>query len=163
MARINQFEALIDDLHRAAVEKGIAVKKVVKAKPSRLAKSAPGSLEFFAKAGKGGVRIVASESAKPGTKLAVQGGKVVKPVADKPVDAEPREHTALRVARLLSEMKQHALGRDWNGKISEKQLLACHALSRAGEMSEDEVAQVKSAMDDGRALPSHVMRKLANT
>src|ERR1700687_5549923 len=116
MARINQFEALIDDLHRAAVEKGIAVKKVVKAKPSRLAKSAPGSLEFFAKAGKGGVRIVASESAKPGTKLAAKVGRVEKRVANKPVDAEPREHTALRVARLLSEMKQHALGRDWNGK-----------------------------------------------
>ncbi|WP_146014344.1 hypothetical protein [Paraburkholderia rhynchosiae] len=89
--------------------------------------------------------------------------KVVKPAKTAPVDRpEPREHTALRVARLIGEMKQHAQGRDLNGPVTPDQLAACQALARAGEMTPDEVADVEKALSDQRALPLYLIKKLGS-
>lgn len=76
--------------------------------------------------------------------------------------AEPREHTALRVARAIGEMKRFAQGKNLNGPVTEEQLKACHALARAGEMSQDEVADVEKALNDKRCLPTYLLRKLSN-
>jgi hypothetical protein len=166
MARINNFEALCDDLYKASVATGYAVKKVVR-KTSTLTKSQtvqeamlkaglnPGELKPFT----GKPATIREKGVKVGDKVLVKGKKAV---TDKPVDAEPKEHTALRVARLLSEMKTAAMGRELNGKVTEVQLKAAHALAHAGEMSEAEVADVKAAMDDGRALPTYILKKLGS-
>lgn len=147
-------------IKRRNVNRTSTAGKVVRARGT-VAKSAPATSlkEFFAKARAAGGPVTIRETAKVGDKVVVKGKKAV---TDKPVDAEPKEHTALRVARLLSEMKTAAMGRELNGKVTEVQLKAAHALAHAGEMSEAEVADVKAAMDDGRALPSYILRKLTN-
>lgn len=103
--------------------------------------------------------VTIHETAKPGDKVMVKGRKAV---PAKSVAAAPKEHVALRIADAISEMKKHAQGRELNGAVTEKQLAACKALSAAGEMSHDEVADVEKAMNDGRALPTYLLRKLSN-
>jgi len=161
MARINQFEALCDDLHRAAVRKGYAVK----AKTSRFAKSEPSSLaEFFAKAQAAGGRVTIRETAKVGDKVAISGKKAekVKPKADAGANAVPKEHVGIRVARAIGEMKAHAMGQDLNGPVTEQQLQACHLLARTGKMTMEEVADVEKALSGKRALPTYILRRLGS-
>jgi hypothetical protein len=163
MARINQFEALCDDLHRLAVSRGYAGKKV--ARPT-ITKSMT-LYEVMAKAGidadkvkpfTGKPATIRERGVKVGDKVLVKGKTAA---TDKPSPAaETREHTALRGARLLGEMKTHAMGSDLNGKVTEAQLKACHALARQGELKEEDVEAVKSALDDGRALPLYIIKKL---
>lgn len=89
--------------------------------------------------------------------------KVVKPAKTAPAaNAEPREHVALRVGALMADLKRHAQGAELNGNVTEKQLLACRALARQGELTEEDVAAVQSALDDGRALPLWVLKKLGS-
>ncbi|MCI0146666.1 hypothetical protein KNO81_12285 [Paraburkholderia sediminicola] len=161
----SQFDMLLDDLHREAVAKGYAGKKVVR---STITKSMT-VREMMAKAGidpdtvrpfTGKPATIREKGVKVGDRVMVKGKKAM---TDKPAPAaEPKEHTALRVARLLSEMKTAAMGRELNGKVTEVQLKAAHALAHAGELSEAEVADVKAAMDVGRALPTYILRKLSN-
>lgn len=164
MARINQFEALCDELHREAVKKGMAVKKVVR--KSTLTKSAPGSLaEFFAKAQAAGGKVTIREKGvKTGDKVLVKGKEAVtaKPKADPGANAVPKEHVGLRVARAIGDMKAHAMGTDLNGPVTEQQLHACHLLARTGKMTMEEVADVEKALNDKRALPSYILRKLGS-
>jgi len=161
----SNFELLCDDLHRQAVAKGYAGKKVMRptiAKPMTVR-------EVMSKAGidadkvtpfTGKPATIREKGVKVGDKVLVKGKTAA---TDKPATAaEPRAHTALRVARLLGEMKRNAQGADLNGPVSEKQLLACEALSRAGELSKEEVADVEKAMKDGRALPTWILKKLGS-
>ena len=160
MARINQFEALCDDLHRAAVKKG-GVRKT-----STLSKSAPGSLEeFFAKAEAAGGKVTIREKGvKTGDKVLVKGKTAVtaKPKSDPGSNPVPKEHVGLRVARAIGDMKAHAMGQDLNGPVTEQQLQACHLLARTGKMSMDEVADVEKALSDKRALPTYILKKLGS-
>ena len=143
-------------IKRRNVGKTLAAAKVVRVR-STLAKSAPPTFlkDFFAEAQAAGGKVtIAETSAKAGKK---------KPAKTAPVErAEPREHTALRVARLLGEMKAHAMGSDLNGRVTEVQLKACHALARQGELKEEDVEAVRSALDDGRALPLYIIKKLGS-
>ena len=135
-----------DPIRRRNVDRTSTAGKVVRAR-STLAKSLP---DLMLKAG------IDTTKLKP-----FAGSK--KPAKTEPVErVEPREHAALRVARLLGEMKRNAQGANLNGPVSEKQLLACEALSRAGELSQDEVADVEKAMKDGRALPLYIIKKLGS-
>ncbi|TAM06393.1 MAG: hypothetical protein EPN70_05985 [Paraburkholderia sp.] len=102
---------------------------------------------------------IREKGVKVGDKVLVKGKTAT---TDKPAPATPPEHVALRVARAIGEMKQHAQGRDLNGPVTPKQLAACHALARAGEMSQQEVADVEKALNDKRALPTYLLRKLSN-
>ncbi|WP_211606165.1 hypothetical protein [Paraburkholderia nemoris] len=134
---------LCDDLHRESVAKGSAGKNAGKSAPQKTIR------EVMAKAG------LDADKVTPFT------GKQATP--DKPAPAaEPREHIAMRVARAIGETKAHAQGKDLNGPVTEQQLKACHALSRAGEMSQEEVADVEKAMKDGRALPLYIIKKLGS-
>lgn len=162
----NDFELLCDELHREAVAKGYAGKKVVR--PTPITKSMT-VREVMAKAGLDADKVkpftgkpatIGEKGVKVGDHVMVKGKHAM---TDKPAPvAESKEHTALRVARLLSEMKAHAAGKDLNGPVTEQQLKACHALSRAGEMSQEEVADVEKAMKDGRALPLYIIKKLGS-
>jgi hypothetical protein len=136
---VNQFEALLDELHAASLDKGYSAQKP-------LAKSQT-IREVMAKAGMD-IDKVKPFTGKPAT-------------TDKPVAAAPKEHIALR-ARAIGEMKKHAQGLELNGPVSEDQLKACHALAAAGEMSHDEVVDVESAMKDARALPTYLLKKLGS-
>ncbi|CAE6694009.1 hypothetical protein R69619_00388 [Paraburkholderia nemoris] len=165
MARINQFEALLDDLHRESVAKGYARNKVVR---PTIAKSMT-LHEVMAKAGidadkvkpfTGKPATTREKGVRVGEHVMVKGKAAM---TDKPaLAAEPREHTALRIARLIGEMKQHAQGHDLNGPVTPEQLAACHALARAGEMSQEEVADVEKALSDKRALPLYLLKKLGS-
>ena len=165
MARINQFEALLDDLHRESVAKGYSREKVVR---PTITKSMT-LHEVMAKAGidadkvrpfSGKPATIREKGVRIGDNVTIKGKQVM---TDKPVPvAESKEHTALRGARLLSEMKAHAVGKDLNGPVTEQQLKACHALARAGEMSQEEVADVEKAMTDGRALPLYIIKKFGS-
>jgi hypothetical protein len=161
----SNFELLCDDLHRQAVAKGYAGKKVMRptiAKPMTVR-------EVMSKAGidadkvtpfTGKPATIREKGVKVGDHVMVKGKTAM---TDKPAPAaEPSEHTALRVARLLGEMKAHAMGTDLNGKVTEAQLKACHALARQGELKEEDVEAVKSALDDGRALPLYIIKKLGS-
>ncbi|TCG08851.1 hypothetical protein BZM27_09375 [Paraburkholderia steynii] len=163
----SNFELLCDDLHRAAVAKGYADKKSGQA----TIKKSMTLHEVIAKAGLDPDRVtpftgkpatIRERGVKVGDHVMVQGKKAV---TDKsmPVDRfEPPEHVALRVGRAIADMKLHAQGANLNGPVTEDQLKACHALARAGEMSQEEVADVEKALNDKRALPTYILRKLSN-
>jgi hypothetical protein len=160
MARNNEFELLLDDLYAESVKRGMVADRT--SKPGKLAKSrAPlrKSSPFTASIAKAQTpgKVTIHERANVGDAVKVKGKQAV---PAKSVAAEPKEHVALRVAGAISEMKKHAQGRELNGAVTELQLKACKALAAAGEMSQDEVADVEKAMSDGRALPTYLLKKM---
>lgn len=159
MARTNQFEALLDELHAASVDRGYSAQKpLVKSQTIREVMAKAGLDADKAKPFTGKPATIREGGVKVGDHVMVKGKTAT---TDKP-SAEPREHTALRVARAIGEMKAYAQGKDLNCPVTEQQLQACHALARAGEMSKEEVADVEKAFNDKRALPTYILRKLSN-
>lgn len=169
MERINQFEQLLNEMHLEAVKKGYAVKKVVS--KSTLTKSQtvqeamlkaglnPGELKPFT-----GKVTIREKGAREGDPILAKGKDAVlaKPKAGPGENAEPPEHVGLRVARAIGDMKRHALGADLNGPVTEKQFQACHLLARTGKMSMGDVEEVEKALNDGRALPTYILKKLGS-
>ena len=154
----NSFELLCDELHEASVAKGYAAKS----KP--LAKSV-GPLEAFcAKAQAAGGKVTIREKANLGDPIHVKGKEArnAKPKADQGENAEPPEHPGLRVAKAINEMRAHAIGKSINSAVKPEQLEACKLLARTGRLDPSEVDDVEAALNDGRALPSHILRKLGS-
>ncbi|WP_433704448.1 hypothetical protein [Paraburkholderia sacchari] len=144
MARINQFEALCDDLHRLAVAKGYADKKVGQStikKPLTVR-------EVMAKAG------LDADAVKPFT-----GKKPIKP-ADLP---DPPEPTILRHEALKQAIVAHAAAHDnLNSPISEQMLNRVLKMAKAGRLTNDQARRTVEYHSKGLALPTDVMRAVAS-
>jgi hypothetical protein len=148
MARINQFEALCDDLHREAVKKGIV------RKPARLAKSV-GPLEAFcAKAQAAGGRVTIREQTSLGDKVAISGKKAEKVAAG--------SHPGLR-----HDLKWHVESRevspeDLRGPLSEGLLRRLVADCKSGkiELNSEDMDNLDKAFRAGNAIPAYLIKRL---
>jgi hypothetical protein len=104
--------------------------------------------------------VMREQGTTVGQKVLVKGKQAIQ--ADPGVNAEPPEHPGIRVAKAISEMRAHARGKDINGPVTPGQLEACRLLVRTGRMEPWEVDDVERALNDRRALPSHILRKLGS-
>ena len=145
MSRINQFEALLDELHAASLDKGYADKKAEQPplkKPLTVR-------EVMAKAG------LSLDDAKPFT-----GKRSVKPAALPDTDDVP-EPTVLRHEALKQAIVAHAAAHDnLNSPISEAMLNRVLKMAKAGQLTNDQARRTVEYHSKGLALPSDVMRAI---
>lgn len=142
MARINQFEALCDDLYRESVAKGYSAKKPGQ---STLTKSMT-VREVMAKAG------LDADKVKPFT-----GKRPIEP-ASLP---DPPEPAILRHEALKHAIVAHAAAHDnLNSPISEAMLNRVLNMAKAGQLTNDQARRTVEYHSKGLALPSDVMRAI---
>ena len=143
MARINQFEALLDDLHREAVAKGYVGKKAAQSAPTKTIR------EVMAKAG------LDADKVKPFT-----GKKPAKPAALPNADDAP-EPAKLRHEALKQAIVAHAASHDdLNSPISEPMLNRVLKMAKAGQLTNDQARRTVEYHSKGLALPTDVMRAI---
>jgi len=160
---------LLRDLQSFGSDSFEPVRKVVGVRPSRMAKSQTVQ-EAMLKAGldpqklrpfTGKPPVMREQGTTVGQKVLVKGKQAIQ--TDPGANAEPPEHTGIRVAKAINEMRAHAMGKDINGPVTPAQLEACKLLARTGRLEPAEVDDVEAALNDGRALPSHILRKLGSS
>jgi len=163
--KLNQFEELVNDLHREAVKKGMAVKKGVR--KSTLTKSQtvqeamlkaglnPGELKPFT----GKPPVMREKGATVGTKVLVKGREAKK--APLPDIEDAGVPAVLRHEHLKRAIVAHAAAHeDPNGPISEAMLNRVLKRAKAGQLSDDQARRTVEHHSKGLALPTDVMRAI---
>ncbi|MFM0060619.1 hypothetical protein PQR64_33850 [Paraburkholderia phytofirmans] len=147
MARINQFEALLDDLHREAVAKGYAD---TKAGQSTLKKPLT-VREVMAKAG------LDADEVKP-----FMGKRPMNPAALRDMN-DASVPTALRNEALKQAIVAHAATHDnLNSPISGPMLHRVLQMAKAGRLTDDQARRTVEHHSKGLALPTDVMRAISS-
>lgn len=143
MARINQFEALLAELHTVSLDKGYSAQKpLVKSLTIR---------QVMAKAG------LDIDNVKPFT-----GKKPAKPAALPDTKNIPVPST-LRHEMLKQAIVQHAAAHDnLNSPISEPMLHRVLQMAKAGRLTDDQARRTVEHHSKRLALPSDVMRAISS-
>ncbi|REG61555.1 hypothetical protein B0G80_4408 [Paraburkholderia sp. BL6669N2] len=143
MARINQFEALLDELHAASIDKGYSEQKpLVKSLTIR---------EVMAKAG------IDADKVKPFT------GKKPAKAAALPDANDASTPATSRHEMLKQTIVAHAAAHDdLNSAISEQMLNRVLKMAKAGQLTNDQARRTVEYHSKGLALPTDVMRAIAS-